>query len=170
MKRYVLHFMCFLFIATSLHAGENIEGFWKTINEKTGKAESIIAIYPYNGLWYGRIIASYGPQGEIDDTIAQPKDRAPGVKGHPYYSGLDIIWNLQKQGTKFVNGKILDPQKGKIYDSELWNQNGDLIVRGKILFFGRNQTWIAASQQDFPHGFELPDLTQMVPTIPQVNR
>ena len=47
----------------------------------------------------------------------------------------------RKKGDKYTNGEILDPKKGKVYDCDLWREGDKLIVRGKIAFLGRNQTW-----------------------------
>jgi uncharacterized protein (DUF2147 family) len=147
---------------------EDIVGFWKSISDETKKPQSIIAIYPYQNKYYGRLIATYDDNGTISETIENPHDRAPGVKGHPYYAGLDIIWDLEKEGSKYTNGVILDPEKGDEYAAEVWIENGNLIVRGKIFFIGKNQTWPKALDSDFPQGFKKPDLTKLVPVIPEV--
>lgn len=156
-----------LFISCALFAAEDIGGFWKTINEE-GHAQSIIAVYEHDGIYYGRIIGSFDDNGVLKDHIYNPIKRAPGVAGFPFYSGLDIIWNLIDSGVKF-KGKIMDPQKGNVYNSELWVENGNLIVRGKLLMFGRSQTWFPAETTDFPKGFKIPDLKTLVPSIPQAN-
>ena len=153
---------------SSLFSAEDISGFWKTLNEDTGNPECVIGVYEYKGLYYGRIIGSYSGEGILNDTIYAPSTRAPGVLGEPYYSGLDIIWYLQDVGSKF-KGKILDPQKGNIYNSELWIDNGNLVVRGKLFVFGKSYTWYPAAKADFPEGFKLPDLKKFVPAIPEVN-
>lgn len=166
MKKTLL-FLLLLF--GTLHANDGVVGFWKTIDEKSGKQQSIIAIYPYGGKYYGRIIATYDEWGvNLIETTEAPKSRAPGVKGHPFYCGMDIIWNLQRSGPKLVNGKILDPEHGKVYDAEMWTKNGNLIVRGKILCFGRNQTWLPVRDTDLPAHYQKPDLAQLVPAIPRV--
>lgn len=162
-------FAYFLVCSMSLFAADSVVGFWKTMNEKTGKPESILAVYEYKGNYFGRIILTYKPDGTINDTIYAPVDRAPGVKGNPYYSGLDIIWDLAKEDSKYGNGAIMDPEKGKVYDAEMWLDKGNLIVRGEVLIFGRNQTWPPAKDSDFPPGFVKPDLTKLVPKIPEVN-
>ncbi|MCE5318153.1 MAG: DUF2147 domain-containing protein [Parachlamydia sp.] len=149
-------------------AAQDIVGFWKSVDEHTSKPQSIVAIYEYQGKYYGRIIATYNENGQILDTIYTPKEKAPGVVGNPYYSGLDIIYDVQKEGDRYKDGKIVDPQEGKVYDTEIWIEDGNLIVRGEVLFFGRNQTWPPALDNDFPTGFKKPDLTQLVPQIPQV--
>ena len=155
-----------LIFCSTLRA-DNIQGFWKTIDEKTGQPQCIVAIYEYQNKYYGRIIGTYNKQGEMNETLDAPQDRAPGVVGKPFYCGLDLIWDLKK-GSK-CKGKIVDPKKGNIYRAELWVKDGNLIVRGKLLCFGRNQTWLPASNEDFPSTFKQPDVTQFVPVIPQVD-
>ncbi len=113
---------------------QDIGGFWKTVDEKTGKAESIIALYQYQGKYFGRIIGSFDDNGNIKDSIYAPKGRATGVDGSPYYCGMDIIWNVQKRKSKY-KGKIMDPRNGKVYNAGLWIRDGDLVVRGELLFF-----------------------------------
>ncbi len=127
-----------------------------------------MAIYSYQGKVYGRIIATYNNEGMIKDTIYNPGERAPGVKGDPYYAGLDFIWDLKGEGDKYLDGEIMDPEKGRVYGAEMWTKNGNLIVRGKLLFFGRNQTWPKATQSDLPADFQFPDLKSLVPKILEV--
>lgn len=164
-----LLFSLFFLLISALALGDDVVGFWKTVDEQSGKPRSIVAIYEYEGKYYGRLIETFDDYGNIQDTINAPKVRAPGVKGNPYYSGLDFIWGLQENGSKYTGGKIMDPEKGKIYGAEMWTEDGNLIVRGKILFFGRNQVWPPATIADFPPNFKKPDLTAMVPSIPEVN-
>ncbi|MBS0625698.1 MAG: DUF2147 domain-containing protein [Verrucomicrobia bacterium] len=156
----------FLFAINFLYAG--IEGYWKSINETTGYPQCVIAVYEYENVYYGRIIATYDENGKMKEDIYKAKERAPGVVGHPFYCGLDIIWGLQNTGASY-KGKILDPQKGNIYNAELWNEGPNLVVRGKLLIFGRNQTWLPATDADFPKGFKKPALKDLVPKIPEVN-
>mgnify|MGYP001028432891 CR=1 FL=1 len=146
---------------------ENIVGFWKTINEKTQRPESIVAIYQYKGVYYGRIILTYYDDGTIQDTIYNPKKQAAGVVGNPYYVGMDILWGLTQQGKKYKDGSILDPEKGNVYGAEAWRKAEKLIVRGKLFVFGRNQTWPPAAETDFPEGFKMPDINSFVPSIPK---
>lgn len=146
--------------------GDEIQGFWKSFNQKTGHPGIIVAIYPYEGKYYGRILGSYDNQGVLDDTIYLPQGRAVGIKGDPFYSGLDFIWNVSKKGSKY-RGKIIDPRKGKTYDVELRREGDQLIVRGELLFFGRSQTWSAATESDFSPAFKKPDMKTFVPVIPQ---
>jgi uncharacterized protein (DUF2147 family) len=164
-KTLFLGFLSFLTFFSSLNA-DDITGFWKTYNDKTKKAESIIAVYTYQGKQYGKIIGSFNSEGVIDDSIYDPQGRATGVAGNPYYSGLDIIWNLQSNGSRY-KGKIMDPRNGNTYNVELWTRNGDLVVRGKLFIFGSNRIWKAAKESDFTSAFPKPDLNKLTPRLPQ---
>jgi hypothetical protein len=159
----LLLFLCQLFADEN-----NIGGYWKSLNDETGVIECVVAVYPYEGRYYGRIITTYNSEGKMKESIYHPVDRAPGVVGNPYYCGLDLIWDLEDNGAVY-KGKIIDPRKGNIYNSELWVDAGNLIIRGKLLFFGRNTTWYPATDADFPVKFQKPDLSKFIPTIPQVN-
>ena len=165
----VIFFFFWLFQAALL-LGQDAEivGFWKSMSDSTGKPESIIAVYEYQNRYYGRIILTYDDTGKIEDTLYAPKNRAPGVKGQPFYAGMDILWNLNKSGQKYKNGEIIDPEKGRIYGAELWRDGKDLVVRGEFLFFGRNAKWPPAKEEDFPPDFKKPDLNKLTPVIPRV--
>jgi len=166
-KCLLLAYFC-LMLCNSLMAGDEITGFWKSIDDDTKKPQSVVAIYQYNGKYYGRLILTYDKNGHIKDTIYQPSERAPGVSGDPYYVGLDFLWDLTKDGHKYTDGQIMDPEKGRIYGAEAWRDGNNLIVRGEFLFIGRNQKWPPAGDGDFPPNFQKPDLATLIPKIPQV--
>lgn len=95
--------------------------------------------------------------------LLKNKDATAKIKGEPKIKGLDIIWDLKKVDNKYKGGEILDPQKGKVYGCEMWREGDNLIVRGKIAFLGRNQTWLL--NKDFkPENSENP-----VPKKPEVD-
>jgi uncharacterized protein (DUF2147 family) len=164
MRSICLFFITFLCAAT-LFAAENIEGIWKRMNDQTGLRECVIVVYSYQDHLYGKIIATFDKDGKLNDTLDHPLHRAPGVPGDVPYCGLDFIWNLIKKGNRF-EGKIIDPQKGGVYKAELWRKNDQLVIRGKLLFFGRNTIWIPALSEDLPPNFKEADIAQFVPKIP----
>ncbi|CCB86047.1 MULTISPECIES: DUF2147 domain-containing protein [Parachlamydia] len=170
MKTLLSLFLFLMISINSTYAIDEVQGFWKSVDDETGRIQSIVAIYEYEGKYFGRIIATYGHNGEIADSIESPKTRAAGVQGNPFFSGMDIMWNLKKNGEKYTDGKILDPDHGRVYDAQMWPKNGNLIVRGQIFFFGRNQTWLPVAEHDFPRELKKPDLKELVPVIPKVNR
>jgi uncharacterized protein (DUF2147 family) len=56
--------------------------------------------------------------------------------------GLIIIKGLGAAGAHWKGGTILDPDDGKVYNAELWVEEGKLKVRGYLGFFYRTQTWV----------------------------
>lgn len=169
-KTYLILFFCFVIGSYSEKVeGAGIEGYWMTMNEKTHLPQSIIGIYPYEGKYYGRLLVTYDDDGKLDGTLKNPKDRAPGIIGHPYYVGLDILYGLKPEGEKYVDGKIVDPEKGDIYDAEMWLSKDKLIVRGEILFFGENQVWQPVNKENWPAGVEMTNMSGFVPVIPKTS-
>jgi uncharacterized protein (DUF2147 family) len=129
--KYISFLIAFLFVAP-VFAAENITGLWTTIDDETKEEKSVVQIYEYEGKIFGRVVKLFK---NVDKT-------AVGIKGNPKILGLDIIWDLENKGERYKGGKILDPAKGKIYSSEAWIEDGNLILRGKIGPFGRNQKWV----------------------------
>jgi len=163
MKKLLFGLICLL--TSSLSAAADIEGYWKTINETNGKPECVVVIYPYKKDYYGRMIGSFDDKGVMDDTFVNPEKRATALPGQPYYSGMDFIWALTKRGSVY-KGEILNPENGKVYKAEAWIDKGNLVVRGKLMMMGRNQTWLPAQKSDFPPGFQMPDVTKFIPVAP----
>ncbi|MBQ7413394.1 MAG: DUF2147 domain-containing protein [Alphaproteobacteria bacterium] len=122
--------LTFVFWAASSWAAADIEGFWTTIDDETNEAKSIVQIYEYRGKYYGRIV-----------DLLKNKEAKANLPNSPAIIGLDIIWDLEPDGKHYSGGEILDPKKGKVYGCEIWRDGENLVVRGKIAFFGRNQTW-----------------------------
>jgi len=128
MKKLCL-FLMITFLSLSAFANE-VTGFWTTIDDETKKAKSVVEIYEKEGKIFGKVVEIFGD-----------KEAKAAILGSPKILGLEIIKNMVKKGSKYKNGTILDPKKGKTYSCELWREGDNLIVRGKIAFLGRNQTW-----------------------------
>ncbi|WOX06801.1 DUF2147 domain-containing protein [Microbulbifer pacificus] len=117
----------------------DVVGRWKTIDDETGQAKSIVEIYEKGGKYYGRIVDLLM---KPDDTVC---DACPGDKKGQKLVGMDIITNMVKTGDVYEGGQILDPVKGKVYDCKIWEEGGNLMVRGYLGFFYRTQTWYPAN-------------------------
>jgi uncharacterized protein (DUF2147 family) len=156
----------FLFCMHFSLQADNVTGFWQTMDKNTNQPSSVIAVYPYQGKYYGKIIATYNKEGVINDTIYHPVSRADGIAGNPYYCGLDIVYDakLNSEGDRY-EGYVVDPRKGKIYNAEIWNRNGNLILRGKLFIFGKNVTWPPFPTKNFTADFKKPDLATLVPNV-----
>jgi uncharacterized protein (DUF2147 family) len=55
---------------------------------------------------------------------------------------MKMLWGFVREGTKWIDGNILDPGNGSTYSSTLWLvDNNTLKVRGYLGPFYRSQTW-----------------------------
>jgi uncharacterized protein (DUF2147 family) len=129
-----------LLLISMLAYAQNIEGKWQTIDEESGKPKAIVQIYQKDGQFQGQIIKILDPEAPEDATCRD----CPGDKAGKPIKGLIILEGLTKDGKKYDNGEILDPENGKTYDCKVWlnEDNPDLLmVRGYLLFLYRTQTW-----------------------------
>jgi uncharacterized protein (DUF2147 family) len=128
----------FLVVTGFLHAqSKSIIGTWISIDDETGKPKSHVKIYlAKNGSYYGKIIK----------LIGKPQDakciECKGKLHNKPVVGLVIIKSLEKDGTEYEDGTIMDPENGKTYNCKIWiDSKGKLKVRGYIGFLYRTQTW-----------------------------
>ena len=164
MKKFIL-ISCLLSLV-SLRAGA-FTGFYQTIDDETNKPKSIVALYNYDdGKLGGRVVALYGDDGKVSETLKAPIKKADKIKGAPFMSGLDIIWNMKLDDGEYRGGKIMDPKSGKVYSSVMWKEKGELDklrVRGKIGPFGRTQTWNVLKTTALPKDLQKLDMTKWTP-------
>ena len=123
-------FLMMMFFSRTVFAGDDVVGYWTTIDDETNTAKSVVQIYEYQGKIYGRVV-----------ELFKNKQAVAKLPDEPLIKGLDVIWDMEKKNNKYTGGKILDPKTGKVYACDLWREGDKLIVRGKIAFLGRNQTW-----------------------------
>lgn len=118
---------------------QDVTGKWKTIDDETGEAKSVVEIYKQDGKIYGKVI-------EIFDATKRDLTciECSGSDKDKPILGLVIIKGLEKDGDEYNDGTITDPNNGKVYKCyiELDGAN-TLNVRGYIGFslLGRTQTW-----------------------------
>lgn len=114
-------------------------GKWKTIDDETGKPKSVVEIFEKGGKIYGKVIKLYRSPSEDQNPSCK---NCPGDRAGQKVLGIEIIRGMQKNGSNYSGGTILDPKNGKVYDCKLWIEDGKLQVRGYIAFFFRTQTWL----------------------------
>lgn len=134
-------FFTFLFVALLgiMSAAAQVTGKWKTVDDETGQAKSIVEIYEQNGKIYGKVVEILNPAKKDAKC-----DKCKGAdKGKPIL-GLVIIKGLTKDDDEWTDGDILDPNKGKLYSCTIELDGKDkLKVRGYmgISLLGRTQVW-----------------------------
>ena len=137
-KTSYIYIVLFLF-CMQLGFAQSVVGKWKTIDDETGEAKSIVEIYEQNGKIYGKVV----------DIIAASKRNGLCEKCKDYRKnkpvlGMQIIDGLTKDDDEYSDGKILDPEKGKLYKCKIWldsDNKNKLYVRGYVAFFYRTQNW-----------------------------
>jgi uncharacterized protein (DUF2147 family) len=140
MRPLVVGSLTALLIAAVAFAAESPVGKWKTVDEKTGKVVSEVELYDESGKLFGKIVGLTDPinaQGQPKKCTActgEDKDK-PIV-------GLVIIKGLSPDKDRYKGGTILDPDDGKVYKAEVWQEGGKLKVRGYLGVFYRTQTWV----------------------------
>ncbi|MDH5824266.1 DUF2147 domain-containing protein [Luteimonas sp. RD2P54] len=114
-------------------------GRWKTIDDETGRAKSIVEITEAaDGTLTGRVVeilqSDRGPNPTCDKCSGERKDQP--------IEGMTILWGLERDGDAWSGGTILDPAKGKTYRSkaQLIEPNR-LGVSGCVAFICREQVW-----------------------------
>lgn len=138
MKYCLVVFLSVFGFSMGLQA-QSIVGKWKTIDDVSGKERSVVEIFQKGDKYFGKIIKFFPQPGDDPDPVC---DECKGDKKGEKIVGLQIIEHMEQKGDQYNDGEILDPENGKVYDCKLWVQDGNLKVRGYLLFLYRTQTWL----------------------------
>lgn len=132
--------LLFLFVTLSNVSAQSILGKWKTIDDETNEAKSVVEIVERNGKVYGKIIKLFRLPNEDPDPLCSecPEEDA---RYNKKVLGMEIIQNMAADEDGYSGGTILDPKVGKIYKCRLWVEGDNLKVRGYWGPFYRTQTW-----------------------------
>ncbi|HUH52013.1 MAG TPA: DUF2147 domain-containing protein [Flavobacterium sp.] len=126
-------------LGTFMVQAQDVVGNWKTFDDETGEAKSIVQIYEQGGKMYGKVVEILNPakkDAKCQNCKGSDKDKP--------INGLVIIKGLSKDGSEYSGGQILDPNKGKLYKCSMSLDGKDVLkVRGYvgISLLGRTQTW-----------------------------
>lgn len=117
-------------------------GLWKTIDDQTGQAKSLVRIEQHDGVLTGKVekILTSGRENAVCEACEGALKNQPIV-------GMTIIEGLKLDDDQYEGGTILDPNNGKTYKCIVWlDDSGQLNVRGYIglPLLGRSQVWLRA--------------------------
>jgi uncharacterized protein (DUF2147 family) len=118
---------------------QDVTGKWKTIDDETGEAKSVVEIYKQNGKIYGKVVEIFDASKRNLNCV-----ECTGNDKNKPIMGLVIIKGLQKDGDEYNGGTITDPNNGKVYKCYIELEGANTLnVRGYIGFslLGRTQTW-----------------------------
>ena len=133
--------LCF----SNIVLAQDIIGSWQSVDDKTGARKGVGKITKdVNGIYTGTVTkvtprVGYTPKEHCIDC--------PAPFTNKRIIGLNVINGLQQvDASNYANGKILDPNTGKIYSvkAKLSPNGKKLVLRGYIgiAVLGRSQTWI----------------------------
>ena len=137
MKHLIILLFCFF--ATTLIHSQSVIGKWKTIDDETGDAKSIVEVYSKSGKIYAKVIEILDLEHKNSVCI-----KCSGEDKNKSILGLTVIKGLTKDGSEYNSGEILDPKNGKLYKCALSLESKDkLKICGYIGFslLGRTQYW-----------------------------
>ena len=120
-------------------------GLWKTVDENTGQARSLIRIAETGGVYTGRVEKSLDPTSKPGALCHKCDDDR---KDKPII-GLDIIRGIRANRDEpglFDGGEVVDPESGRIYRFSLKpiEMGAKLRVRGYFGPFFLSQVWLRA--------------------------
>lgn len=133
-----------LLLTTGTVLGQSPSGRWMTFNESTGAPLSIVSIQ------MNPVDQTY--EGVIDSVIAPAYQGQNGrcmlcegeLKGQ-LLIGLKFLKNFRFSENEWIDGEIVDPESGSVYNSKIWFANDDsIMVRGyggPFNLFYRTQIW-----------------------------
>ncbi len=123
------------------------EGFWKSIDDRTGEQLSIIELKKKpDNTYTGTIVYRYPVPGGavLTNCVKCPEP----FKNKPILR-LQIAWGLKedpKKPNQYIDGRVLEPKTGNIYKgkAQLSADGKRMRMRGYmgISALGRTQVWI----------------------------
>lgn len=139
MKTKIL-FICFTLGAGVCNAQADITGYWKTLDDNTGKVRSVVQIEKREDVYFGKVVKLFLEPNDDPNPVCDNCDEEDDRYQQPVL-GLEIIRNMKSDGSEYAGGNILDPENGNVYRCKIWTEKGNLMVRGYLAFFFRTQTW-----------------------------
>jgi uncharacterized protein (DUF2147 family) len=129
----------FVFTGIGQAADPSIIGVWSVPilkGKDKGKERSNVEIFQKDGVYYGKIVRlSTVPANALCTTCKDDRKDKPLM-------GMLILWNLQKEGGRYIDGKIYDVEDGKEYKCSLSLATPDrLKVTASLLFLSESHYW-----------------------------
>jgi len=159
MKKIVTTLIVVFVCAVAAFAADPVEGFWLSVDDKTGEIKSGWEMYESNGYMYGKMLSAVGHssttkaarcrESYANFPIAGKVNQLP-LLGTPWIFGL----RRESPGT-WTNGNVINPEDGNMYKCSLIHHPADgkkfkqeaLEIRGQLLVFSGSQYWRRATRE-----------------------
>ncbi|MDR1970481.1 MAG: DUF2147 domain-containing protein [Treponema sp.] len=161
MKRITVIVCGLLLLGRALSAADPVEGYWLSIDDKTGRVTAGWEIYQEGGKLYGKVLSTAEHAPDVRALRCRESYRGFPVSGRvnemmvvgtPWIFGL----TMEKPG-HWANGNVIDPSDGNMYKCKITFHAADgdkfkadtLEMRGEIgLGIGRSQYWQKAAREE----------------------
>jgi uncharacterized protein (DUF2147 family) len=160
MKKVITAVCLFLFIGGFCFALDPAEGYWLSIDDKTGKVTAGWEIYQEGGKLYGKVLSSTEDAPDVRAKRCKESYRGFPVAGkvnQMLVVGTPWIFGLSReQEGRWGSGNVIDPTDGNMYKCRIiYHPAGEgkftvdtLEMRGEIgLGIGRSQFWRKTSRE-----------------------
>ena len=125
----------------------SIEGYWKSIDDRTGEQLSIVEIRKgADGTFRGKILYRYPVPGGVALTHCT---KCPPPYTNKPILGLEILSGFREDPNKanaYIDGRVLEPTSGRIYKGKavVTGEGKRLRMRGYmgVSALGRTVVWI----------------------------
>ena len=152
--------LCVIFLcgAVSLFA-DPAEGYWISVDDKTGRVTAGWQVYAEAGVLYGRILSIADFPQDTPALLCResyPDFPLPGKVNEMPVVGTIWLYGLEKEREgRWGGGRIVDPNNGNIYGCRVTfhaaggrYRTDTLEVRGTIGPFGASQLWRKSSREE----------------------
>lgn len=132
----------YLLIVANVGFSQDIARKWKSVDDVSGQPRSVVEIYKVGNEYFGKVLKIYPKPDEDPDPICE---KCTGEKKDKKIIGMQIIEKMKYDADdkEYVDGTILDPENGSVYDCKMWIEtDGNLRVRGYLFFLYRTQIWL----------------------------
>jgi len=161
MKKIAFLVGVMFFLSGIYLAADPAEGFWVSVDEKSGKATAGWEIYTVGNKLFGRILSVSGHPQDVKASNCKESYKGfnqPGKVNEMTVVGTPWIFDLtmDKPGI-WSGGSIIDPDGGSMYKCKITFRPQDgkkylvdtLEMRGEIgLGIGRSQYWRKATRTE----------------------
>jgi uncharacterized protein (DUF2147 family) len=160
MKKIITASIVILVCAGAGFAADPVEGFWLSVDDKTGEIKSGWEIYESNGYMYGKMLSAVGFTSAT--KAARCRDSYAGFPIDGKVNQLPLLgtpwlFGLRRESPgKWTNGNIVNPEDGNMYKCSLIHHPADgkkfqqeaLEIRGQLLVFSGSQYWKRATREE----------------------
>jgi len=160
MKKIITAVIAVLISTGTAFAADPVEGFWMSVDDKTGEIKSGWEIYESNGSLYGKMLSVAGFSSATRAARCREsyaKFPVAGKVNQLPLLGPPWIFGLRREGPgHWTNGNVINPEDGNMYKCSIIHHPADgkkfkqetLEIRGQLLFFSGSQFWRKATREE----------------------